>query len=99
MMKIEMPKELRSAVFDSLAIQIVLGFIAALMLDGGVCLQIWSFSMAAFWGGGVLVLARRWKAPTKTDLAVIRWGFLALCLVVTPAFSALIWRLRGVTGT
>jgi len=96
MMKIEIPKELRSALFDSLAIQMVLGVIAGLMLDGGMCFQMWAFSMAAFWGGCALVLIRRWKAPTKADLAVIRWGVLALCLVVTPAFSGLIWRLREV---
>jgi hypothetical protein len=66
------------------------------MLDGGLCLQLWAFSMAAYWGGCGLILIRRWKAPTKTDIFMIRWGFLILCLVVTPAFSGLIWRLRGV---
>jgi hypothetical protein len=98
MIKMEIPKELRSALFDSLMIQIVLGIVAGLMLDGGMCLQMWTFSMVAFWSGCVLVLARRWKIPTKMDLVMIRWGFLILCLLVTPVFSALIWRLRGVAG-
>ena len=91
-----MRKELRSALFDTLASQIVLGLLAGLMLDGGMCFQFWAFSMAAFWGGCLFMLSRHWKAPTRTDLAVIRWGFLALCLVLTPVLSALIWRLRGV---
>jgi len=42
-----MRKELRSALFDTLASQIVLGLLAGLMLDGGMCFQFWAFSMAA----------------------------------------------------
>jgi len=93
-----MPKELRSALRDSIAVQIGLGAIGGLMLDGGMCLQVWAFSMGAFWGGCAIVLGRRWKSPTKADLMVIRWGFLVLCLLVTPALSGLVWRVRGVTG-
>ena len=92
-----MPKELKSALFDSVAVQGVLGLLAVLVLDGGMCFQMWAFSMAAYWGGGSLILLRRWRAPTKVDIAMVRWGFLILCLVVTPAFSGLIWRMRGVT--
>lgn len=94
-MKLAIPRELRSAIFDSIAIQMLIGFLAGITLDGGFCFQIWVFAMAAYWGGCSLVLIRRWKMLTKTDLGVIRWGFLILAIIVTPLLSVWIWKLRG----
>lgn len=96
-METDMPKELQSALRDSLIMQGVLGMIMLPMLDGGMCAQTWIFSMIAFWGGCGLVLLRRRKAPTRLDLVLIRWGFLMLCLLVTPAVSAVVWGMRGVS--
>jgi len=73
-MRIGRPKELRSALLDSLAIEVVLGLIGGLVVDGGVCFQVWAFSVAAFWGGCALVLTQRWQSPTEADLVMIRWG-------------------------
>lgn len=50
------PKELRSALSDSLTIQIFLGVLVGLMMDNSIFLHFWLFSMAAFWGGCMTVL-------------------------------------------
>jgi hypothetical protein len=94
--EIGMPKETRSALRDGIIVQVVLGMIMLPMLDGGMCAQVWVFSMIAYWGGCGLILLRRRNVPTKLDLVLIRWGFLMLCLIVTPAVAAAVWGLRGV---
>ena len=93
-----MPAPLKTALRDSFVVQCVLGIVACLMLDGGISLQMWAFSMAAFWGGSIIVLIRRARNPTRLDVALIKWGFLALCLIITPLLSEVIWIIRGVSG-
>lgn len=60
---------------DSLVVQLIVGVLAALMLDGGVLARVVGVAVLAFWlSAAVLVLRRPWK-PSKFDLAFIQWGF------------------------
>jgi hypothetical protein len=49
----------------------------------------------AFWGGATVLICRRPQSPTKTDIQLIRLGYLPL---VVAAFFLVhfIWTVRGV---
>ena len=95
-MKWGLTREYWLALQVSLVLQIVFGLLSGLMLDGGQLLQMWLFTMAAYWVGSIVMMIRRPDNPTKVDLFLIRWSFPVLFLFVTIPLSILIWRLRGV---
>lgn len=79
----------------ALCFQIFLGFGALLVSDFGILLQLWTISMAAFWTGAALIVARRPARPTKTDLFLLRWSFPFLLVLVAAPLVLGIWRARG----
>lgn len=89
-------REYWQALLVSLVFQVFFGLLSGGMLDGGMLLQMWCFSMAAYWGGLVLMMCRRPRNPTKVDLFLTRWSFPVLFFFVVFPLSVLIWRLRGV---
>jgi hypothetical protein len=60
---------------SSLASQLVVGCVAALVLDGGIMARVVGVAVLAFWLCVATVIWRRPLEPTMTDLALVRWGF------------------------
>jgi len=91
----------RRAIFDALVLQVVLGALSMMLLDGGRVAHTRGIAVLAFWSGAALVIIRRPTAPMPTDLFLIRFGFLPL-LIVTFALAEWVWswhwvwRIRGV---
>jgi len=68
--------------------------VGLLILDGGNLLQACLFALGAYWIGFALIWFRRGAALTKTDIRLIRWGFLVLC-VASFFVTGTVWHLRG----
>jgi len=72
----------RKPIFDAVGLQVVLGFLSLLVLDGGTTARICGIALVAFWGGAVVLIWRRPLSPTKTDLMLIRFGYLPLAISI-----------------
>jgi hypothetical protein len=69
-------------------------FYKAMVLDLGQRFQACCLASVAFWLGTVLILVRRPRNPTPSDLAYIRWGLLPIVLISNPIFIW-VWELKG----
>jgi hypothetical protein len=85
---------LPGAIQLSLVQQAVVAVLGSLILDGGNLLRACLYAIAAYWIGFALIWFRRGVAVTKTDVFLVRWGFLILC-VASLFLTGFIWRLRG----
>ena len=85
----------RKPVFEAVVLQLILGILSLMILDGGTTARICGIALVAFWGGATVLIWRRPRSPTKTDIELIRFGYLPLGLL---AFFLVhfIWTLRGV---
>ncbi|MEI8289428.1 MAG: hypothetical protein WCH99_08130 [Verrucomicrobiota bacterium] len=83
-----------SPIFEAVAIQLVLGILSALILDGGTVARICGIALVAFWGGAVVMIWRHPQSPTKVDIELIRFGFLPVA-VLAFFLVHFIWHLRG----
>jgi hypothetical protein len=84
-----------SPIFEAVALQIVLGLLALLILDGGGIARICGIALVAFWGAAVVLIWRHPQTPSRLDIELIRFGYLPL--VFTSFFlSRWIWHLKGV---
>lgn len=86
--------EYRKTVFQALALQAVMVALSQLVLDFGTSARICGLALLGFWAGVALIIARRPSTPTRTDLALIRIGFLPLLGLAVPVVLW-VWRLRG----
>ncbi len=84
-----------SAVFEAVGLQVALGLLSLLNLDGGVSAQVCGIALVAFWGGVAVLIWRHPQSPSRADLELISFGYF---LVVIIAFFLVggIWHLRGV---
>jgi uncharacterized membrane protein len=74
--------------------QFVILALAAMLLDGGECLQIVSYASLAYWVVfGMMMISRRDRL-TQFDKILIRWGFLML-VMVSSFVTQFIWHLKG----
>jgi hypothetical protein len=94
------PRGWRSSDFTFVVAQngIFLG-LSALVPDGGIFLQLCLAIVIWHWIGVALILMRRRTAPTRLDVAMVRFGFLiALFLVVPTVLTVhilwILWFLR-----
>jgi hypothetical protein len=85
----------RSAIFEAVALQALLGVLSMLILDGGTTARICGIALVAFWGGVTVLIWRHPRSPTKTDIELIRFGYLPL-VVLAFFLVHFIWNLRGV---
>ena len=92
--RLPISKEYDSPIFEAVALQIVLGLLSLLILDGGTVARICGIALVAFWAGAGLLIYRRPTSPSRLDLQLIRFGYLP---VVVIAFFLVqwIWHLRG----
>jgi hypothetical protein len=84
----------RQPVFDAIALQVVLGLLSAMILDGGDCRHICGVALLAFWAGAVVLISRHPRNPTKTDLTLFRIGYVPV-LVLAYTIIHLAWLARG----
>jgi hypothetical protein len=84
-----------SPIFEAVALQIVLGLLAMLILDGGGIAQICGIALLAFWSGAVVLIWRHPQSPSRFDIEVIRFGYFP-AILVSFFLSVWIWHLRGV---
>ena len=85
----------RKPVFEAVGLQVFAGFISLLILDGGTTARIFGIALVAFWSGAVMLIWRRPQSPTRSDIELIRFGYLPL-VVVAFFLVHFIWVLRGV---
>lgn len=84
----------QSPIFETVAIQIVLGIFSLQIIDGGDCARICGIALVAFWGGATVLIWRRPQTPTKIDIQLIRFGFLPVAVLAFFLVN-FIWHLRG----
>jgi hypothetical protein len=85
----------RQALGSTGAQQLIIFLLAALVLDGGVLLEVFGFAALAFWTGFAFIWFRRRSKPTSTDLLIIEASFVPL-FVIACVLSFWIWQKRGV---
>ncbi len=95
MMNLSLSKDYRSALKGVVLLQLVIGVLALIAIDGGFLFELWWRPMAAYWGCFIVMVLRRPNTPTKLDLILVKWGFVLL-IPCTFIFSVLIWRWMGV---
>lgn len=81
--------------FEAVALQIVLGVLSLMILDGGDLARICGVTLIAFWGGATLMIWRRPESPTRMDVQLVRFGYLPL-IVIAFFLVQFIWHLRGI---
>jgi hypothetical protein len=84
----------RKAIFDALILQIIIGVLSAMILDGGDCANVCGVALLAFWGGAAVLIWRRPQSPTETDMLLIRFGYF-LVIFMAGTLVHFIWHLRG----
>lgn len=82
-----------SAIFEAVAIQVALGVLV--LLDGGRVAQVFGIALVAFWPGAAVLIWRRAKTPSRVDLELIRFGYLAVLFIAFFVVTG-VWKLRGV---
>ena len=95
-MKLRLPisAEYDSPIFQAVALQIILGLLSFMILDGGAVAQICGIALLAFWGGAAVLIWRHPQSPSKLDLSLIRVGYLPV-IVITLFLGHFVWHLRG----
>lgn len=83
-----------SPIFEAVGLQVVLGLLSLLILDGGQTAQVCGIALFAFWGGVMVLIGRHPHSPSRMDLQAIRLGYLPV-LVIAFFLVGWIWRLRG----
>lgn len=71
-------------------LQVILGILSLMILDGGDCARICGAALLAFWGGAIVLIWRHPQTPTKTDLELVRFGYLPV-VVITFVVIHLVW--------
>jgi uncharacterized membrane protein len=85
----------RTPIFEAVGLQVVLGILSMMILDGGTTARICGIALVAFWSGVTVLIYRHPKSPSKIDVQLIRFGYLPL--VIFAGFLVhFIWHFRGV---
>ena len=84
----------RQAFGSAGAQQLIIFLVAAMILDGGLLLEVCLFAAASFWVGAAVIWFRRRGTPTTLDLLLIEAGNVPLC-VLGFFLSYWIWSRRG----
>lgn len=66
----------RKPIHEAIVIQVILGLLGIITLDGGILRCFCGITFTAFWITVALMMIRRAQAPTRTDLAWVRLGSL-----------------------
>ena len=63
--------------------QLIVGILAALMLDGGTTARVVGVALLGFWLCAAVVIMHRPHDPTRVDLAIVHWGFWPVLAIAT----------------
>ena len=85
----------RKPVFEAICLQVLLGILSLLILDGGTTARICGIALVACWGGAAVLIWRRPQSPTRTDVVLLRFGYLPV-VVIAFFLVHFIWTMRGV---
>src|SRR5262245_56829658 len=85
----------RKPVFEAIVLQTLLGLLSAHVLDGGTLARICGIALIAFWCGAALLIWRHPRTPTRTDIALVRFGYLPV-VVIAFFLVHFSWQVRGV---
>ena len=88
-------QEYNGAFWTALKLQLVLAIVTTLVLDMGQTHRAFWVAFLGQWVVAWIILIRRPMHPTRTDLAVVRYGIIPLLLIVA-GFGPALLRLRGV---
>ncbi len=94
-LRLPISPEYDTPIFNAVAIQIIVGIVGLLNLDGGVMAQISGIALVAFWGGVVVLIWRHPQSPSRFDTAFIKFGYLPMILAAYYMVGW-IWHMRGV---
>jgi hypothetical protein len=84
----------RHAVVVGSVVALTFVVLSALLLDGGLTLQVTFMAILGYLGGLAVMAARRPQAPSALDLMLVRWGFIPLW--IASQFGArYAWTLMG----
>jgi len=84
----------RKAIYRAVALQVIVGFLSLMILDGGECSQICGAALLAFWGGVIVLIWRHLQSPTYTDIQLIRFGYLPV-VILAGVLIHFAYNLRG----
>jgi len=84
----------RRPIIEALALQVVVGVISMMILDGGETAQVCGAALLAFWGGAAVLIWRHPQTPSKVDLSLLRVGYLPV-VVIAGVIIHFVWHLRG----
>jgi len=83
-----------SALLFGVAVQIFLFLLTSLVLDGGVLHRQYVVAMVGYWIAVAVIAVRRRAAPTRGDVAFLRYGNIGL-LVAAPLIATLVYWFIG----
>ena len=69
----------RKAIFEAVVLQLILAILSLMILDGGTTARICGIALVAFWGGATVLIWRKPRSPTKTDIEFDSVRLLAPC--------------------
>jgi hypothetical protein len=93
-MNVQISQSYHEPVRTAAILSFIIMVFCGLLLDGGLIGRPSVVALSVFWALVVVVICRRPRNPTPTDLSLIRWG----CLLFVVAFDIAIfsvWHLRG----
>ena len=82
-------------IWVALGLQGVIILLSPFVRDLGEFAQFACMAASAFWGSVVVLVARRPRTPTRSDLCWVRYGYLA-AIAIAGVVAPIIWCLRGV---
>lgn len=85
----------RQPIFEAVGLQVLLGLLSLLVLDGGTTARTCGIALIAFWSGAAVLIWRRPQSPTRADIQLLRFGYLPLT-VIAFFLVHFIWQMRGV---
>jgi hypothetical protein len=83
----------KDAAKTALWVQVPLGILSLLMLDGGQTAKVFAIALGAFWLCAILFAFRRPFSPKPADLYFWRWGFVP-CFVLALFIAMYLGRLN-----
>lgn len=72
----------RKAIFEAVGLQAVLGFLCAMILDGGMMLLVWGIALIPFWAIVIAMMLRDSRTPSRTRIELVRFGFFPVLMCV-----------------
>lgn len=82
------------AIKNCLILQVVLGLLTSLMLDGGGSFKFFQVAFIGHWIAIIMILGRRPLSQTGLDLVLIRFGIL-IFMIITGLIAPVVWDCVG----